>query len=185
MILILALCVHALSFTPAALYAFDGGAVSRRSARAPDPPAVLTASSDLVLINVSVLDQNGRPLRGLRADSFRLFERRTEQTILSVNETEIPVSMVIVFDESGSMDKGITRCAQAVKQLWKGASDADEFALVTFSDQSSLESDFNRDSSAIQTRLTEAKSHGHTALLDAPRNLSSGLCRQHSAARAH
>jgi Ca-activated chloride channel family protein len=164
---IFSLCVHAQFFTPTAPYAFDGATVSRHLLRAPDPPAVLTASSDLVLINVSVLDRNGRPLRGLGADSFHLFEHRTEQRILSFAETETPVSVVIVFDESGSMEKGVMRCAEAVKQFWKGASDADEFALITFSDRTTLESDFTRDSSAIQARLLSATSHGHTALLDA------------------
>ena len=164
---ILSLCVHAQPFTPAARYAFDGAAVSRHSGRAPDPPAALTASSNLVLIDVSVLDRDGRPLRGLRADSFHLFEHRTEQRILSFAETETPVSVVIVFDESGSMEKGVMRCAEAVKQFWKGASEADEFALITFSDQPTLESDFTGDSSTIQTRLMDATSHGHTALLDA------------------
>jgi Ca-activated chloride channel family protein len=137
-----------------------------------------------VLINVSVLDRNGRPLRGLRADSFHLFDRHTEQTILSVNETETPVSVVIVFDESGSMEKGVTRCAQAVKQLWKGSSDDDEFALITFSDQPTIESPFTRDSSAIQTRLMQAESHGQTALLDALQAATVLLQRAHNQRRA-
>jgi Ca-activated chloride channel family protein len=145
---------------------------------------VLTASSDLVLINVSVLDRNGRPLRGLRTDSFHLFERRNEQTILSLSETETPVSVVIVFDESGSMQTGVARCAQAVKQFWKGASDADEFALITFSDQPAIETDFTRDSSAIQSRLMEAHSHGHTALLDALQSSAMLLRHAHNERRA-
>ena len=181
---ILALCVHAQSSTPAALHAFDGGTVSRHSVRAPDPPAVLTASSDRVLINVSVLDRNGRPLRGLRASSFRLFEHGAEQTILSVNETETPVSVVIVFDESGSMEKGVARCAQAVKQFWKGSSDGDEFGLITFSDQPTIQTEFTRDSTAIQTRLMEAKSHGHTALLDALQSAAVLSRRAHNGRRA-
>ncbi|MGA3027445.1 MAG: VWA domain-containing protein [Bryobacteraceae bacterium] len=158
--------------------------MSRHSVRAPDPPAVLTASSDLVLIDVSVLDRNGRPLRGLRANSFHLFEHRTEQRILSFAETEEPVSVVIVFDESGSMAKGVTRCAQAVKQFLKGSSDADEFALISFADRPTLESGFTRDSSVIPARLLEAKSHGHTALLDALQSAASLFRRAHNERRA-
>ncbi|MGD0617478.1 MAG: VWA domain-containing protein [Bryobacteraceae bacterium] len=183
-VLIFSLCVYAQSFTPVSPYAFDGGTVSRHAAMAPATPAMLTASSDLVLINVSVLDRNGRPLRGLRTDSFHLFERRNEQTILSLSETETPVSVVIVFDESGSMQTGVARCAQAVKQFWKGASDADEFALITFSDQPDIDTDFTRDSSAIQTRLMEANSHGHTALLDALQSAAVLLKRAHNERRA-
>src|SRR5580692_10407766 len=65
-------------------------------------PPVLSVSANLVLIDVSVLDQAGRPVRGLPAVAFHLFERGAEQHILSVGETEVPVSVIIVFDESGS-----------------------------------------------------------------------------------
>jgi len=61
-------------------------------------------------------------LRGLPATSFRLFERGAEQTILSVSETDVPVSVVIVFDKSGSMGKNVGSCAQAVKQFLKWSS---------------------------------------------------------------
>jgi hypothetical protein len=47
--------------------------------------------SNLVLIDVSVLDQNGRAVRGLPAVAFHLFERGAEQHILSVSETEVTV----------------------------------------------------------------------------------------------
>lgn len=116
-------------------------------------PPVLSVSSNLVLIDVSVLDQAGRPVRGLPTVAFHLFERGAEQRILSVSETEVPVSVIIVLDESGSMGWGVTQCAQAVKQFLKSSTEGDEFALISFSDRLVLESDFTTDAGAIQARL--------------------------------
>jgi Mg-chelatase subunit ChlD len=99
--------------------------------------------------------------------AFHLFERGAEQHILSVGETEVPGSVIIVFDKSGSMGRGVTQCAQAVKQFLKGSTEGDEFALISFSDRVVLESDFTADAGAIQARLMGAASHGRTALLDA------------------
>jgi hypothetical protein len=66
--------------------------------------------SNLVLIDVSVLDQNGRAVRGLPAVAFHLFERGAEQHILSVSETEVPVSMIILLDERAAWG-GVSRNA--------------------------------------------------------------------------
>jgi Ca-activated chloride channel homolog len=139
--------------------------------------------SNLVLIDVSVLDQEGRPVRGLPAAAFHLFERGAEQQILSVNETEVPISVIIVLDESGSMGKGVTRCVQAVKQLLRSSTESDEFALISFSDRVVLESDFTTDAGTIQARLMGAASHGRTALLDAVERAAMLVRRAHNQRR--
>jgi Ca-activated chloride channel family protein len=124
-------------------------------------PPVLSVSSNLVLIDVSVLDQDGRPVRGLPALAFHLFERGAEQHILSVSETDVPVSVIIVLDESGSMGRGVTQCAQAVKRFLKGSTEGDEFALISFSDRVVLESDFTTDAGAIQERAASLVRRAH------------------------
>ena len=145
--------------------------------------SILSVSSNLVLIDVSVLDQDGRPVRGLPAVAFHLFDRGAEQHILSVSETDVPVSVIIVLDESGSMGRGVTQCAQAVKRFLKGSTEGDEFALISFSDRVVLESDFTTDAGAIQARLMGAASHGRTALLDAVERAASLVRRAHNQRR--
>ena len=122
-------------------------------------------------------------MRGLPAVAFHLFERGAEQHILSVGEAEVPVSVIIVFDESGSMGRGVTQCAQAVKQFLKGSTEGDEFALISFSDRVVLESDFTADAGPIQARLMGAASHGRTALLDAVERAASLVRRAHNQRR--
>jgi len=99
--------------------------------------------------------------------AFHLFERGAEQHILSISETQVPVSVIVLLDESGSMGGLSRKCVQAVKQFLKGSTESDEFALISFSDRAVLESDFTTDAGAIQARLMGAASLWRTALLDA------------------
>jgi hypothetical protein len=68
----------------------DNNRIAVAQIRRPVNPSILSVSSNLVLIDVSVLDQEGRPVRGLPALAFHLFDRGAEQHILSVSETEVP-----------------------------------------------------------------------------------------------
>ena len=161
----------------------DNNSIAVAQIRRSATPSILSVSSNLVLIDVSVLDQEGRPVRGLPAAAFHLFERGAEQQILSVSETEVPISVIIVLDESGSMGKGVTRCVQAVKQLLRSSTESDEFALISFSDRVVLESDFTTDAGTIQARLMGAASHGRTALLDAVERAAMLVRRAHNQRR--
>jgi Ca-activated chloride channel family protein len=167
----------------AAPHLLDNNSIAVAQIRQPVNPSILSVSSNLVLIDVSVLDQEGRTVRGLPAAAFHLFEGGVEQQILSVSETEVPVSVVIVLDESGSMGKRVTHCVQAVKQLLKGSTESDEFALISFSNRVVLESDFTTDAGTIQARLMGAASHGRTALLDAVERAALLVRRAHNQRR--
>jgi Ca-activated chloride channel homolog len=139
---------------------------------------LLKVSSEVALIDVSVTDRNGRPLRGLPAASFHLFEHGVEQKIVSVSEADLPISAVLVFDESRSMGKGVHLCATAVRKFLDGSTAGDEFAFISFAEQVVIESDFSNDARTIQNRLLHVKSQGRTALLDAV--LSAALLMRHA-----
>jgi VWFA-related protein len=126
-------------------------------------------SSDMVLVNASVLDSRGRPISGLTRDNFRLYESHAERPIAWFNEDQTPVSMVIVFDTSGSMEGKLQRCVEAVSELLSSTQAGDEFALVTFSNEPQLVRTWTHDESDISSALLNAHSHGTTALIDALR----------------
>ena len=143
-----------------------------------DRAPMLRISSDLALIDVSVIDRNGRPLRGLPASSFHVFERGAEQRIVSVSEADVPISAVLVLDESRSMGKGVHLCAEAVRKFLDQCTARDEFALISFAEQVAVQSDFTNDPRAIQDRLLHVKSQGRTPLLDAVK--SAALLMRHA-----
>jgi Ca-activated chloride channel homolog len=124
-------------------------------------------SSDLVLINARVLDGRGHPLNGLDAGRFHLFEGGVEQKLVAFNRGDVPVSIVLVFDDSNSMKGLLGRSREAVSLLLKAANPDDEFALVEFSERPSLALNWTDDPSQVYEYLMHVEPHGTTALLDA------------------
>jgi VWFA-related protein len=77
--------------------------------RATPPPTdddqVIKVSSRLVVVPVSVTDQNGEPVLGLKAESFRIREENKPQTIDSLGTADnVPLEIALLFDVSASTD---------------------------------------------------------------------------------
>jgi Ca-activated chloride channel family protein len=128
--------------------------------------ADIRVDTTLVLIPVSVTDPWSRYVTGLDKDNFKLFEDKVEQQITSFSSDDVPMSVGVVFDCSGSMGDKLQKSREAVRQFMKTANPQDEFFLVQFNDQPRLTVPFTTDTSEIQNRLTFLESKGRTALLD-------------------
>lgn len=120
-----------------------------------------------VLVPVLITDPMDRPVTGLEAQQFQLFEDKVQQTITSFTVDEAPVSVGIVFDLSSSMSDKIARSRQALNQFLHTANPQDEFFLIEFADQPQLVGGFTSDVEQMQERIVMAQPHGRTALLDA------------------
>jgi Ca-activated chloride channel homolog len=129
-------------------------------------PASIRIDTTLVQIPVTVTDPLNRFVTGLEKEHFRLFEDKAEQTIVQFSSEDAPLSLVIVFDTSGSMGPKLQKSRQAVAQFLKNANPEDEFALIEFSDRPDLVVPFTTDAEEVQNRLTFTQSKGKTALLD-------------------
>jgi VWFA-related protein len=127
----------------------------------------IRVDSDLVLIPVLVTDRNDRTVTGLEREHFRLWEDKVEQTITHFAADDVPVSIVLAFDTSGSMGNKLKLSRAAVDQFIKTANPEDEFSLVAFNDQPRLLQKFTKHGEDIQTRMLFLQSKGRTALLDA------------------
>ena len=129
--------------------------------------ANIRVSSNLVVVPVSVVDSNNRPVTGLEAEHFKVFDEKIEQTITQFSMDDAPVDVGLVFDTSGSMGPKLHRSRLAANAFFQTANPEDEFFLVTFSDDPRLAVPLTPDTSDIQNQLTFTGSHGRTALLDA------------------
>lgn len=130
-------------------------------------PALLRVDSNLVLVPVVVTDNADRLVTGLQKEFFRVYDNNVEQEIRHFVVEDAPVSVVLVFDTSGSMGKKLQTSREAVHQFLEAANVDDEFALVEFNDRVHLTVPFTRDTSEIESRLSMVDSHGRTALIDA------------------
>jgi VWFA-related protein len=129
--------------------------------------ANIRVNSDLVLIPVMVTDRQDRLITGLEKTHFKLFDDKVEQVITHFASEDVPVSIAVVFDCSGSMGPKLAKSRAAVAEFLKAANPEDEFSLILFSERAQLISGFTNQTDEIQSKLLFAQSKGRTALLDA------------------
>jgi Ca-activated chloride channel homolog len=122
---------------------------------------------DLALVNVTVTDPYDRLVTGLEPDNFRIFENSVEQEIQYFSSEDVPISIGVIFDLSGSMANKVDKAREATAQFFKTANPQDEFFLVSFNDRAELMSDFTSSVEDLQSRILSSPARGRTALLDA------------------
>ena len=127
---------------------------------------VLKAESDLTLAYVTVTEPTGRLVTGLEQSNFRVYEDGKEQEIVRFASEDVPVSIGVIFDMSGSMSDKIDKSKNAAVQFLLTANPQDEFFLVDFNDRAQLVSPFTGSVDDIQSRLMYVGAHGMTALYD-------------------
>ncbi|HEX5228407.1 MAG TPA: VWA domain-containing protein [Bryobacteraceae bacterium] len=148
------------------------------------PQGEFRVVSDVVLINATVLDGHDRPVRGLPRDQFRIFEDKAEQNIAYFSEEEVPLSLAVIFDTSGSMDGKLPAMRSALASILQSANAQDEFALITFANEPQIAVGWTRDPGEIQNRALVTGAHGQTSLLDALETGLSMVKKAHNARKA-
>ena len=128
---------------------------------------VIKTDVKLVLVPVSVTDPRQRLVTGLRAENFQLFEGKKPQEIRHFSSEDVPVSIGIVLDSSGSMRAKMSRVRDAVNQFCEAANPQDEFFMIQFSDVPRLATDFTSVPEDLEKELLYTQPQGRTALLDA------------------
>jgi Ca-activated chloride channel homolog len=128
---------------------------------------VIHADSRLVLVPVSVTDPMQRFVTGLNRDNFEVYEGTKPQRIQTFSSEDVPVSLGIILDVSGSMNDKMPRVREAVNQFCEASNPQDEFFLVTFSDEPRLVVDFTSNPEDLKKELVFTQPKGRTSLLDA------------------
>ena len=132
-----------------------------------DGTYVLHADVDEVLLNCTVIDDTGRTVTGLRQSDFRVWEDGVEQTITSMQHQDLPVSMGILVDDSGSMLDKRSAVNAAALRLLRASNPADAAFVVNFSDKAYLDQGFTSDLVALNRGLSRVDPRGTTAMYDA------------------
>jgi Ca-activated chloride channel homolog len=133
----------------------------------PSSPPSFRADSNLVVIPVSVTDIVNRFVLGLRKDDFKLFDNGVEQPLAHFSGEDVPLSIGLAFDISGSMDYKMRTSRDATSTMLKTMSPDDEALLVEFNDKAELTVGFTAKPQEIRDALQKVQPTGLTALLDA------------------
>jgi Ca-activated chloride channel homolog len=120
-----------------------------------------------VRLNASVIDSSGAPVENLTQDAFHVYEDGVPQTILAFKHEDVPVSLGIIIDSSGSMYDKRAAVDAASLDLVKLSNRQDEAFLVDFSSEAYIDQDFTGSIEKLQQGLAYIKSSGGTAMYDA------------------
>jgi len=131
------------------------------------PGQTLKMDVDIALVNVTVTDPYNRLVTGLEQENFRVFEDNVEQEVVTFSSEDVPISIGVVFDFSGSMANKVGKAREAAVQFFKTANPSDEFFLVSFNERAELTSAFTNSVEDLQSSLMLTSAKGRTALLDA------------------
>ena len=134
------------------------------------PIAAAQLKVDVQLVNVvaTVTDSRGRYVSDLTADDFIVKEDGQVQAIARLTQsTDLPVSVGVVLDSSGSMERKIGTATNAVERFIRTVHKDDDIFLMTFSTRPTLAQDFTANRDRLAAALRQVTVFGETALYDA------------------
>jgi Ca-activated chloride channel homolog len=143
---------------------------------------VIRASSNLVLVPAHVTNRAGASITGLQAGAFTILDDKVTQSIVSFGNDDLPCSVGVILDLSGSMSNRMDLAASALHAFLDTANPEDEAFLLTVSSRPQSVSGFTNDFGQLQSSLVTAQAGGATALID---TIYLGLQRLHAARNGH
>jgi len=146
----------------------------------PQPPipdentgTIFRSDIRLVVLNTTVSDKNGHLITDLPQTAFTVYENGVTQPIKSFKREDVPVSMGLVIDNSGSMRDKRAKVESAALTLVKDSNPEDEVFIVNFNDEAFLDNphgkSFTSDIKEMEEALTRIDSRGGTAMRTAIR----------------
>lgn len=127
----------------------------------------ISVDVELVQLPVSVLDRDGVPAIGLEEQHFEVYEDGVLQEISLFRHEDVPVSVGLVIDNSGSMRDRREQVNSAALVFVRESNPDDETFIVNFDDEAYLERDFTGSIGNLVDTLSNIDTRGETALNDA------------------
>lgn len=128
----------------------------------------LVVNTNLVTLNVTVADRQGRTIEGLKKDVFTVYDNDSPQEISFFSDDDTPASVAIVFDLSNSMGgQKIVHAREALARFLATTHEHDEYFLVGFNSSPQLLLEQSRDADDVSAKLAYIRPSGSTALYDA------------------
>lgn len=128
--------------------------------------ATIRIDVELVLVPVTVTDRNGHVISGLDQSRFRVLEEGVPQPIVAFSVEELPASIGMVLDVSGSMRPKLTTARSLVSALLKVTDAQDEALFLKCADRPGMQAELTHNIASFENLLRAATPGGWTALVD-------------------
>ncbi len=137
------------------------------NALAQDADPVFRSDTRLVLLHASVVDRRGNLVTDLDQSAFTVLEEKQEQPLRLFRREDIPISLGLIVDNSGSMRGKRQQVESAVVTLVKSSTRDDEVFVVNFNDDLYLDVTMTSDNKKLEEGIAQLDSRGGTAMRDA------------------
>lgn len=135
-----------------------------------DPGETIKVDTNLVNLNVRVINRDNRTVNDVRQDEFRVYEDGVQQKIEFASKEEVPISYGLAIDTSGSLRQQIVKVIEAGKTVINSNKPGDETFLMRFisKEKMDLAQDFTSDKGLLIEVLEDFfPEGGQTAVIDA------------------
>ena len=129
--------------------------------------APIRLGTELVVLDVTVVDSANKPIMDLTQDQFQIFEDKVPQKVEFFTKEQVPVSLVFTIDTSGSMRSKLDTVIKASTNLIKASRSGDEVAVIEFKEEPVLLEEFTNDINDAVYALEGMVARSQTAMLDA------------------
>jgi VWFA-related protein len=121
----------------------------------PEVEEIIMVDTELVNLNVRVIDRNNRPINNLAQKEFQILEDGVPQPIEFFSKSEVPTNYTLVIDNSGSLRMQLEKVIEASKILVNSNRPDDETSIIRFvsRDKISIEQDFTSDKTELSDSL--------------------------------
>jgi VWFA-related protein len=152
------------------------GLAAAQSASSQNPPSqnsgpaeepTFSVGTRLVVLPVSVIDKGGKLVTDLKQNAFKVFENGVEQPIKVFRREDVPISLGIIVDNSGSMREKRQKVESASLDLVRASNPQDEVFIVNFNEDAFLDVPMTNDIKKMEEGIARIDSRGGTAMRDA------------------
>jgi Ca-activated chloride channel family protein len=128
---------------------------------------IFRGGADIVLLNVTVTDAEGRFVSQLDKDDFQVFEDGRIQEISNFIGTQQPIALSILLDTSTSMEKRLSIAQEAAIGFIRRLGPQDVAQIMSFDSRAETLQDFTGDREALEAAILRTRAGGSTALYNA------------------
>jgi Ca-activated chloride channel homolog len=140
------------------------------AAQAPQPPdksQIFRAGVEIVSLNVTVTDPQGRYVTDINQEEFSVFEDGAKQELTYFNRTNLPIALSLLIDSSASMEQRMENAQEAAIGFARRIRPQDLAQVVDFDSRVEIKLGFTNQAEALEAAIRSTSSGGSTALHNA------------------